>query len=125
MIFLAIINPQEQEFHIKYEGHETVESARNEITYIRNKLLLDGKKPFDCYVYEAETPPYGQKSYLLDQIDFNFYAEKTEEEIQESLRVWNEKVAQVKKLAEEEEEREKVAKALKQAQKEANKDGNL
>jgi hypothetical protein len=105
MIYLCIRNPIEQEFHIKYEGHETVESANTEITFIRNKLVREGKKPFDCYIYEAETPPYGQKAYLLDEVDFNFYQEKTEEEIQESLKVWNQKVAEVKKLAQEEQEK--------------------
>ena len=63
MIFLCVRSPKEEEYHIVYEGHETVESAKEEITYIRESLLLQGKKPFDCYVYEADEPEYGQRAY--------------------------------------------------------------
>lgn len=102
MIILAIRDPKEKEFHIHYEGHETIETAKYEIEYIRQKLLLDGKKPFDCFIYEADEPEHGNKLYKLDDIDFNFYAEPTEEEIQKSMDDFNQKVAKIKELAEKE-----------------------
>lgn len=105
MIFLCVRDPKEKEFHIKFEGHETVESGRLEITTIREQLLMQGKKPFDCYVYESDEPLYGQRAYELDQIDFNFYQEKTEEEIKASMDSFNAKVAEIKKLAEEEQKK--------------------
>lgn len=83
-IYLAIIaydnNNSYSEYHIIYEGHNTVESAYKEIDEIRRRLIRDGKKPFDCYIYEAESPPFNQPEYRLDQIDFNFYREPTPEE---------------------------------------------
>lgn len=68
------------EYHILYEGHNTLESACKEIDEIRRRLIKDGKKPFDCYIYEAESPHFGLPEYRLDQIDFNFYREPTKEE---------------------------------------------
>ncbi|MCS7317614.1 MAG: hypothetical protein NZZ41_04800 [Candidatus Dojkabacteria bacterium] len=86
MIYLAIITHETEskydEYHIIYEGHSTLESARNEIDEIRRRLIKHGKKPFDCYIYESKDgkPLYGYPPYRLDQIDFNFYKEPTEQE---------------------------------------------
>jgi len=102
MLILAIRTPDEKEFHVHYEGHENLESAKFEITYIREKLLLDKKKPFDCYVYEADKPLYGYKLYKLDEIDFNFYEEQSEEEIQKSIDEFNRAAAQIRELAKKE-----------------------
>lgn len=83
-IYLVMItydkNNSYNEYHILYEGHQTVESAYREIDEIRRRLIRDGKRPFDCYIYEAEKPEFNQPEYKLDQIDFNFYREHTEEE---------------------------------------------
>lgn len=86
MIFLAMVThntPNDyNEYHIRYEGHKTLESARAEIAEVRNRLVKDGKAPLDCYVYESAdgVPLHGYQAYNLDQIDFNFYRDLTPEE---------------------------------------------
>lgn len=85
MIYLVIVthdNPQQyEEYHIRFEGHQSLDSARKEIDEIRRRLIKDGKKPLDCYIYEANAPLYGCREYTLDEIDFNFYKVPTEEEL--------------------------------------------
>lgn len=94
-IYLVIIaydkNDSYNEYHIIYEGHNTVESAYKEIDEIRRRLIKDRKKPFDCYIYEAESPQFNQPEYRLDQIDFNFYRELTPKE-KEKLQNLQEKI---------------------------------
>ena len=86
MIFLAMVThntPNEyNEYHIRYEGHKTLDSAKAEIAEVRRRLVIDGRSPLDCYVYESEDgkPLYGYEAYNLDQIDFNFYRDLTPEE---------------------------------------------
>jgi hypothetical protein len=86
MIFLAMVvhnTPNDyNEYHIRYEGHKTLDSAKAEIAEVRSRLVKDGKAPLDCYVYEAAdgVPLYGNQAYNLDQIDFNFYRDLTPEE---------------------------------------------
>jgi hypothetical protein len=86
MIFLAIVShntPQDYtEYHIRYEGHTSVDSARKEIEEVRRRLVQDNKAPLDCYVYEAADgiPLYGYQAYNLDDMDFNFYRDLTPEE---------------------------------------------
>lgn len=105
MIFLAVRTPNEQEIHIKYEGHDTVESARAEITLIRERLLLDGKIPLDCFVYEADKPEYGNKAYNVDDVDFNFYVEVDPETRKKQEAQFEEVMETLKKKAEEEEKK--------------------
>lgn len=80
MIWLSIITENEEEYHIRFEGHSTVESAEAEMKTITGRLLSDGKLPLPYYVYEADAPPYGHQPYHLDDIDFNFYRDRTPEE---------------------------------------------
>lgn len=86
MIFLAIVShntPSDYtEYHIRYEGHTTVESAEKEINEVRKRLIHDDKLPLDCYVYESVdgVPSYGYQAYNLDDMDFNFYRDLTPEE---------------------------------------------
>lgn len=86
MIFLAMVTHNTtsdyNEYHIRYEGHKTLDSAKAEIAEVRSRLVKDGKAPLDCYVYESEdgNPLYGYTAYNLDQIDFNFYRDLTPEE---------------------------------------------
>jgi hypothetical protein len=80
MIWLAMVSKDETEYHIKFDGHSSVESAKNEISEINKRLRLDGKIPLPYYIYEADTPMYGYEPYTLDDLDFNFYREPTEEE---------------------------------------------
>jgi hypothetical protein len=81
MIYLAIHIPETcEEFHIRYEGHPTVEAAKAEMEEIFNRLVVDGKLPLPYYIYEADEPLYGNEAYHLDDIDFNFYRDPSEEE---------------------------------------------
>ena len=80
MIWLAMISQDETEYHIHFDGHETVETAKNEIQEINKRLLIDGKYPLPYYIYEADKPLHGYEPYKLDDLDFNFYREPTEEE---------------------------------------------
>lgn len=83
-IWLAIVTHNDvenyNEYHIRYEGHSSVENARKEIQEVRRRLVVDEKLPLDCYIYEADEPLYGYTAYNLDDIDFNFYRELTPEE---------------------------------------------
>lgn len=74
------VTDQYNEYHIRYQGHSTVDSAKAEISEVRKRLLKDEKIPLDCYIYEAEEPLYGNTAYNLDDIDFNFYRELSSEE---------------------------------------------
>jgi hypothetical protein len=83
-IWLAIVTHNDvksyNEYHIRYEGHTSVDNAKKEILEVRRRLINDEKLPLDCYVYEADEPMYGYTAYNLDDIDFNFYRELTPEE---------------------------------------------
>lgn len=74
-IFLAIVISDGKETHIRWEGHQSLDSAKSELNLMRKLMMGQGKRPFDCYVYEAETPPYGLPAYKLDDVDMNFYRE--------------------------------------------------
>lgn len=81
MIWLAMHIPETcEEFHIRYEGHATVEAAKSEMQEIFQRLVIDGKLPLPYYIYEADEPLYGNEPYHLDDIDFNFYREPSTEE---------------------------------------------
>jgi hypothetical protein len=80
MIWLAIVTETEEEYHIRFEGHDSVESAKNEMSTITGRLLSDGKLPLPYYVYEADEPLHGHVAHHLDDIDFNFYRDRTAEE---------------------------------------------
>lgn len=80
MIWLAMISQDETEYHIRFDGHESVDSAKNEIAEINKRLMIDGKYPLPYYIYESDKPLHGYEPYSLDDLDFNFYREPTEEE---------------------------------------------
>lgn len=103
-IFLAICPVLGPETHVKWRGHKTVEAATKELNQLRGLLLGQGKKPYDCYVYEAEQPPFGLKSHELDEVDMNFYQEntQTEEELEAAQRKLDRAIYEVGVLAEEE-----------------------
>ena len=105
MIILAIIGPGQKEVHVKYDGHDSVESAYDEIDVIREQLMKGDKVPFDCYIYEADVPRYGCRLFTVDEIDFNFYVEKTEEEKRESAIAFNKKLAKIRELAQKEQKK--------------------
>lgn len=105
MIYLAVITPHEEEVHIKFEGHENVETARAEINEIRSRLLLDDKIPLDCYIYEADEPLYGNQAHNVDDVDFNFYVEVDPEVRKQQEEQFEKVMATLKAKAEEEEEK--------------------
>lgn len=116
MIFLAIVPPNSQEVHIKWRGHETVESATAELAKLRGLLLGQKKRPYDCYVYQADAPLYGLKAYELDEVDMNFYEEptpETEAAAAEAKRQLDRAIFEVGVLAEEERKAAEAAKEQK------------
>lgn len=102
MIFLAICPVLGPEVHIKWKGHETVESATKEMNQLRSLLLGQQKKPYDCYIYEAEAPPYGLKAHELDEVDMNFYEEPNPADMEAVQRDLNKAIYEVGVLADEE-----------------------
>jgi len=101
-IFLAIYPPDGSEVHVHWRGHATVEAATKELANLRKLLIGQKKKPFDCYVYEAEVPLYGFKVYELDEVDMNFYEEENVEQADEVQRKLDKAIYEVGVLAEEE-----------------------
>jgi hypothetical protein len=104
-IFLAIVPPRGSEVHVRWRGHNTVEAATKELTTLRSLLIGQNKKPYDCYIYEAEVPPYGLKAFELDEIDMNFYEEPTESDkasFEETQRKLDQAIYEVGLLADEE-----------------------
>ncbi len=79
-IFLAMCPPNAQEVHIRWIGHNTIESAKTELSAIRSNMIGENRIPMDCYVYEAENPPFNLPIFTIDEVDFNFYRERTPEE---------------------------------------------
>jgi hypothetical protein len=112
-VFLAIFPADAQEVHIKWEGHETVESAKTELNKIREMMILDNKIPMDCYVYQAEKPPFDLPVYNLDDVDFNFYREKSPEEIRKSQERFDQVMQLVEKTKDSVQRAEELAMSLK------------
>jgi len=86
-IWLAIITEDEEEYHVHFEGHTELDAAKAEMKEINNRLRLDDKLPLPYYIYEAECPPHGFEAYTLDELDFNFYKEQTQEEKEKISKV--------------------------------------
>jgi hypothetical protein len=101
-IFLAICPVLGPEVHVRWRGHKTVEDATKELNQLRKLLIGQQKKPYDCYIYEAEVPPFGLKAYELDEIDMNFYEESNPEDAAEVQRKLDQAIYEVGVLADEE-----------------------
>ena len=101
-IFLAIVPPKGPEVHVRWRGHSTVADATKEMLKLRSLLSGQKKKPYDCYIYEAETPPFGLKAHELDEIDMNFYEETSQADIEETQRKLDQAIYEVGVLADEE-----------------------
>ena len=101
-IFLAICPPNGSEVHIRWRGHTKVEDATKELANLRKLLIGQKKKPFDCYIYEAEVPPWGLKAHELDEVDMNFYEEENADQAEEIQRKLDKAIYEVGVLAEEE-----------------------
>jgi hypothetical protein len=56
------------ESHVKWEGHETLDTARLELeALLENLKKTQGKFP-NTYVYQAEKPLYGYTEEKLDSV---------------------------------------------------------
>ena len=110
-IFLAMFPPNAQEVHIRWDGHEKLETAQFELAHIRKTMIGENRIPMDCMVYEADAPPFGLPVHTVDDVDFNFYREKTPEEIKRSEEAFARSMAALKEKADEEERNEQKAKA--------------
>jgi hypothetical protein len=77
-IFLVMVDPKtEEETHMEWEGHTSLEDAKTEYQTLRALSMKEGIKPIDGYVYEAEAPPYGIKPTKLDMAKFASFFENT------------------------------------------------
>jgi hypothetical protein len=108
-IFLAMFPPNATEVHIRWDGHKTLETAQFELAHIRKTMIGENRIPMDCQVYEADTPPFGLPIHTVDDVDFNFYREKTPEENQRAIDAFERSMAVLKAKAEEEERNETAA----------------
>jgi len=106
-IFLAIMPPSGPEVHVRWRGHTIMETATQEISQLRNVLLKQHKKPYDCYIYEAQQPPFGLKAHEVDDVDMNFYEENTSTvDIEEVNKKLNKAIYEVGILARDEAKQE-------------------
>jgi hypothetical protein len=99
-IFLAICPVLGKEVHVRWRGHDTIDAASKEMASLRKLLLGQGKKPYDCYIYEAEAPPWGLKAHELDDVDMNFYEESAPADIEQTKKVLDKAIYEVGVLAE-------------------------
>ena len=83
-IFIALFPENAKEVHVRWDGHSNVESAVKELEQVRTMMIKENRVPMDCYIYEAEKPPYDLPVFTIDEVDFNFYREKTPDEIKAS-----------------------------------------
>jgi hypothetical protein len=113
-IFLALFPENAQECHVKWDGHKTLESAKSELDQIRNMMIKENRIPMDCYIYEAEKPPFDLPIFTIDDVDFNFYREKTPEEIAASEHRFNEAMALVQRTKDKVERAEELAQRLRE-----------
>lgn len=65
-IWLAFEDDEQREHHMKWEGHETIDSAKIELDYIFNAILAGGNKFPNTYVYEADEPLYGNEEEVFN-----------------------------------------------------------
>jgi hypothetical protein len=104
MIYLAIITPTGDEYHINFPGHATVEAAKKEIETMRQLMIRQDKSPYDYYIYEAAAP-YTGVSYNVDDIDMNFYEEKDAKQVKKEKLEGDAFLGKVAELARLEEEK--------------------
>jgi hypothetical protein len=114
-VFLALFPPNASEVHVRWDGHQTVESATKELNQVREMMIKDNKVPMDCYVYEADAPPFGLPIFAIDDVDFNFYREKTKEEIEASKKRFDAAMKLVEKTKDTVERAEELAMKIKTA----------
>jgi len=113
-IFLALFPENAQECHVKWEGHKTVESAKSELDQIRTMMIKENRIPMDCYIYEAEKPPFDLPTFAIDDVDFNFYREKTPEELAASERRFKEAMGLVQRTKDKVQRAEELAMKLRE-----------
>lgn len=74
MIYLVVVEPNETEIHMKWAGHDCLETAKKEFNEMRTLSFNSGIRPMDGYVYEADKPPFGIVAVDLDVAAFSKYA---------------------------------------------------
>jgi hypothetical protein len=74
MIYLVVVEPNGKEVHMKWDGHDSLDTAKKEFTEMRTLSFNSGIRPMDGYVYEADKPEYGNVAVDLDVAAFSKYA---------------------------------------------------
>ena len=89
-IFLVMIDPKtEEETHMIWVGHNTLDEAKAEYESIRSMSVAEGVKPIDGYLYEAENPPFGIEATELDMAKFANFFENNVLEPQQPYEIIN------------------------------------
>lgn len=83
MIYLAVMNPDGSESHMRWEGHENLDEAKKELSVMIEAGMKfyyeSGDKnymPMTAYVYEADRPLYGNEEEELDIDALQSYVER-------------------------------------------------
>lgn len=69
-VWLAFEDETQTEHHMKWEGHNDLESAQNELKYIWDMIISGGNKPPNTYVYFAYEPKHGYPEEVFDLGEF-------------------------------------------------------
>ena len=82
-IYLATIEEDGTEHHMKWEGHESIEDAKTELSKMMEmsyKLYMDTQDrnylPRSAYVYESDKPLHGFEEEELDYQSLQNYVER-------------------------------------------------
>lgn len=69
-IWLAFEDEELREHHMRWHGHETLESAREELNAIINMIAQGGQSFPNTYIYEGDKPLYGNPEEEFDLAGF-------------------------------------------------------
>lgn len=69
-IWLAFEDSTQLEHHMRWVGHDSLDSARAELNYILNAISTGGGKHPNTYIYEADKPQYGCPEEQFDLGEF-------------------------------------------------------
>lgn len=79
-IWIAFEDETQTEHHMEWYGHETVESANEELQIIIQMVRQGGSSTPNTYVYEADGPLYGYEPEEFDPMLFDRLDQITQEE---------------------------------------------
>ena len=69
-VWLSFEDGDQLEHHMRWEGHESLETAQAELDYIFDMIMKGGGSPPNTYIYAADEPKWG---YPEEQFDLGEY----------------------------------------------------